>query len=78
MGVRLIGKNASAYGYPLLIKHLLTSGKRYAPDQEIIYSDRHRYTYKDFSQRVAQLAHTLGDIGVCAGDTVAVFCNGFA
>jgi fatty-acyl-CoA synthase len=72
MGVRLIEKTASAYAYPLLIKHLLTSGKRYAPDQEIIYSDRHRYTYKDFSQRVAQLAHTLGDIGVCAGDTVAV------
>ena len=72
MGVRLIEKNASAYGYPLLIKHLLASGQRYNPDQEIVYSDIYRYTYKEFSKRVAKLAHALGDIGVCPGDTVAV------
>lgn len=72
MGVRIIEKNGSAYAYPLLIKHLLSSALRYGPGQEIIYGDAHRYTYREFTRRVAKLAHALGDIGVCPGDTVAV------
>ena len=72
MDVRLIEKTPSAYAYPLLIKNLLSPALRYAPDQEIVYRGDHRYTYRQFSDRVAQLAHMLGDLGVKAGDTVAV------
>lgn len=72
MSVRIIEKNGSAYAYPLLIKHLLSSSLRYGPGLEIIYGDAHRYSYKEFAGRVAKLAHALGDTGVRAGDTVAV------
>jgi len=72
MDVRLIEKTPSAYAYPLLIKNLLSPALRYAPDQEIVYRGDHRYTYRQFSDRVAQLAHALGDLGIKAGDTVAV------
>ncbi|SHO51545.1 fatty acid--CoA ligase [Desulfopila aestuarii] len=72
MGVKIIEKSASAYTYPLLIKNILTAPLRYAPEQEIVYRDSHRYTYREFAKRVARLAHALGDIGICAGDTVAV------
>ncbi len=72
MGVRIIEKTSSAYVYPLLIKHILAAPLRYAPENEIVYGFDHRYTYKELSGRVAQLAHVLGDIGVSAGDTVAI------
>jgi len=72
MGVRVLERTASAYSFPLLIKNLLIPALRYAPQQEIVYRDELRYEYRDFSSRVAQLAHTLGDIGVSAGNTVAV------
>ena len=72
MDVRLIEKTPSAYAYPLLIKNLLNPALRYAPDQEIVYRGDQRYTYRQFAKRVAQLAHVLGDLGVNAGDTVAV------
>ncbi len=72
MEVRLIDKTPSAYAYPLLIKNLMTPPLRYAPEQEIVYRGDHRYTYRQFAGRVAQLAHMLGDLGVKAGDTVAV------
>lgn len=72
MGVRLLNKTESAYSFPLLIKNILTPALRYAPSQEIVFSDEFRYDYREFSSRVAQLAHTLGDVGISAGDTVAV------
>ncbi len=72
MDVRLIEKTPSAYAYPLLIKNLLPPALRYAPEQEIVYRGNLRYTYRQFAGRVAQLAHALGDLGVKAGDTVAV------
>jgi fatty-acyl-CoA synthase len=72
MAVRIIEKTPSAYAYPLLIKNLLTPALRYAPGQEIVYRGDHRYTYRQMADRVAQLAHVLGDLGVKAGDTVAV------
>jgi fatty-acyl-CoA synthase len=72
MAVRVIEKSPSAYGYPLLIKNLLAPSLRYAPEQEIVYRDQSRYTYRTLSKRVAKLAHALGDMGVTAGDTVAV------
>ncbi len=69
---RLIDPTPSAYAYPLLIKNLLDTPLIYSPDQEIVYRDQHRYTYKTFSQRVKQLAAMLKNAGVGAGDTVAV------
>ncbi len=72
MGVKLIEKCESAYSYPLLIKSLLKNSLIRSPDQEIIYRDQMRYTYRDFHKRVAKLANALTALGVKQGDTVAV------
>ena len=72
MKTRLITPTPDAYAYPLLIKNLLETPLIYSPDQEIIYRDQTRYTYKTFGQRVKQLANMLTRMGVKPGDTVAV------
>lgn len=72
MGVKIIEQTESAYAYPLLIKNLLTNSLVRSPDQEIIYRDQMRYTYREFHRRVAQLANGLEGLGVKQGDTVAV------
>ncbi len=72
MPTKLIIPTPSAHAYPLLIKNLLDTPLIYSPDQEIVYRDQHRYTYKTFSQRVQQLAAMLKKLGVGPGDTVAV------
>ncbi len=61
-----------AYPYPLLIKQLLLSGPRYAPEQEIHYADRSSYRYTDLVERIYRLANALKAAGVGPGDTVAV------
>lgn len=72
MTVRILEKTPSAYSYPLLIKNLLTSSVTQAADQEIVYRDVMRYTYKDFYKRIGKLANALEKIGIKQGDTVAV------
>jgi fatty-acyl-CoA synthase len=72
MALQNIVPTPSAYNYQLLIKHLLRTPLIYAPDQEIIYRDRMRYTYADFGRRVARLAHGLAGMGIRQGDTVAI------
>jgi fatty-acyl-CoA synthase len=67
-----IQSTPSAYNFQLLIKHLLSTPLIYAPDQEIVYRDKVRYTYREFGRRVAKLANALTGIGVQPGDTVAV------
>ncbi len=62
-----------AYDYPLIIKKILMSPLIYAPDQEIVYRDKLRYTYRDLNDRVHRLASGLEAAGIRAGDTVAVF-----
>ena len=69
---KILAPAPGAYSYPLLIKSLLLSGARYAPDQEIVYADKLRYSYATFNERVARLANVLSEAGVKAGDTVAV------
>ena len=69
---RILKPADNAYQYPLLIKRLLMSGPRYNPDQEIIYANRSKYTYKDLVDRIHRLANALTDAGVKPGDTVAV------
>ena len=68
----LIQKTPSAYGYPLLIKNILLCPFAYHPDQEIVYKDLVRITYRQFRERVARLASALIKMGVKQGDTVAV------
>lgn len=62
----------SAYGYPLLIKQLLVSPLIHSADQEIVYRDLRRYTYRTFRDRVGQLANVLAALGVRPGDKVGV------
>jgi len=72
MALRHVPSTPSAYNYQLLIKHLLRTPLTYAPDQEIVYRDRIRYTYTEFGRRVARLANALTGLGVGQGDTVAI------
>jgi fatty-acyl-CoA synthase len=72
MNTKIIEPAQGAYEYPLLIKSLLLSGKRYEPAQEIVYGDKLRYNYQTLNERIHRLANTLTAAGVKAGDTVAV------
>jgi fatty-acyl-CoA synthase len=61
-----------SYNYPLIIKKLLTAPTAAALDQEIVYRDQVRYTYREMIARLHRLAGGLHQLGVSAGDTVAV------
>lgn len=62
-----------SYNYPLIIKKLLKTALSYAPDQEIVYRDKLRYSYRDLEKRIHRLASGLTEAGITPGDTVAVF-----
>ena len=62
----------SAYEYPLLLKNVLESGVRFAPEQEIIYRDQFKYTYAEMYQRVLRLGAGLQGLGVGIGSTVGI------
>ncbi|MRR16861.1 MAG: fatty acid--CoA ligase [Deltaproteobacteria bacterium] len=62
-----------SYDYQLLIKHILESPRVYAPDQEILYRDKVRLTYRDLFDRIQRLANALANLGVEFGDTVCMF-----
>ena len=72
MAIKIIPPTPSAYSYPLLIKHLLHSPMVRSPDQEIVYRDLRRHTYREFRERIGQLASGLSEIGVDQGDVVAI------
>jgi len=72
MWPRPIERTPSAYGYPLLLKHLLHAPLAHSPDQEIVYRDLMRHTYREFAERVGRLARGLASLGVKPGDTVGV------
>ena len=72
MTARLIQVAKSAYQYPLLIKQLWHAPLLQAPDQEIVYRDLKRFTYRDLRERVGCLASCLHKLGVRPGDTVGV------
>jgi fatty-acyl-CoA synthase len=69
---RLINITPSAYTFPLLIKQLLHSPMMHAADQEIVYRDRKRFTYRMLHERIHRLAGGLASVGVRPGDTVGV------
>ena len=62
----------SAYDYQLLLKHILEYGVTWSPDQEVIYKDQFRYTYKEMYRRVLSLASALQSLGVTRGAKVGV------
>ncbi|HPE73360.1 MAG TPA: AMP-binding protein, partial [Candidatus Competibacter sp.] len=68
----IINKTPSAYAYPLLIKNLLANPLRQFPNQEIVYGDFKRQTYREMGERIHRLANGLAGLGVKPGDTVAV------
>jgi fatty-acyl-CoA synthase len=72
MNAESIEPTGSAYEFPLLIRDLLHSGVSRAPEQEIVYADKKRMTYREFGERVSRLAAGLTALSVKAGDTVAV------
>ncbi|MDM0109457.1 fatty acid--CoA ligase [Variovorax sp. J22R24] len=72
MQPNLITATPSAYTYPLLIKQLLVNSLSLHGDQEISYRGEMRYTFRDFRQRIGQLASALSTLGARHGTTVAV------
>src|SRR5271157_3304829 len=72
MSSNLIERANDAYDFPLLIKHLLHTPLATAPNQEIVYRDLARHTYRETRDRIGQLACGLSKLGVKHGDTVAV------
>ncbi|MGO4714335.1 fatty acid--CoA ligase [Bradyrhizobium sp. 2TAF24] len=62
----------SAYQYPLLLKQIWHTPLLQVPDQEIVYRDQRRYTYRDLRDRIGRLASALARLGVQAGDVVGV------
>lgn len=72
MPTKILPGAKAAQQYPLLIKQIFASAGRFEPDNEIIYRGETRFSYREFRQRVQQLANTLKTAGVTAGDTVAV------
>ena len=61
-----------AYGFPLIIKQLLNRAKIASKDQTISYADKVTYTYAEFFKRVNRLANVLKNMGLQAGDVIAV------
>jgi fatty-acyl-CoA synthase len=72
MPLRFAEPAPEAYSFPLTIRHLLDSALLSAADQEILYRDRSRYTYRTFAGRVGRLASLLQKLGAEPGMTVAV------
>jgi fatty-acyl-CoA synthase len=69
---RLIQTAKSAYQYPLIFKQLWHTPRVQAPDQEIVYRDLKRFTYRQAKDRIGRLASALSKTGVVPGDTVGV------
>ncbi|RRJ83276.1 fatty acid--CoA ligase [Aestuariirhabdus litorea] len=69
---RVLAPTPSAYPFPLLIKQLLLSGRRYESGREIVYRDRVRYDYNQLNERICRLANALKASGIGPGDVVAV------
>ena len=61
---RLIQVAKSAYQYPLIFKQLWHTPLLQSPDQEIVYRDRTRLTYRQIRERISRLASALSKLGV--------------
>jgi fatty-acyl-CoA synthase len=72
MAVKFMRGAKSAYEYPLLIKQLWHTPLAQALDQEIVYRDLKRFTYRQLRDRIGRLASSLAALGVGPGDTVGI------
>src|SRR5205085_1358460 len=62
--------------YPLTLQHAYNRAVRLFPRKEIVTRTEdglHRYTYREWGKRTAQLAHALHKAGFKEGDRVATF-----
>ena len=62
--------------FPLTLQHIFERGTRLFPDREIVtggLGERHRYSYRQFGQRVHRLASGLRSFGLQPGERVATF-----
>ena len=62
--------------FPLTLQHIFERGTRLFPDREIVtggLGERHRYSYREFGQRVHRLASGLRSFGLQPGERVATF-----
>jgi len=62
----------TGYDYPLIIKQMLINPLRQYPQQEIVYRDHTRLTYRECGARIHRLGSALAGLGVAHGDIVAV------
>ncbi|MBN2298247.1 MAG: fatty acid--CoA ligase [Deltaproteobacteria bacterium] len=69
----LLNLSGEQYDYQLTIGKLLSTAAVIAPDQEIVYRDQVRMTYRDLIERINRLAAALTNLGVNPGDTISVF-----
>jgi acyl-CoA synthetase (AMP-forming)/AMP-acid ligase II len=64
--------------YPLTLTHILERSAKIYPQREIASrlgdGSMHRYTYRDFHQRVHRLAHALQSLGFESGDRIGTLC----
>ena len=67
-----LSPSPNAYGYPLLIKHLLTKSNIASVCQEIVSGTDMRLSYADLGKRVCQLANSLKASGILEGMRVGV------
>lgn len=72
MALRYAEASEETYNYPLTIGHLLDRALVTSAEQEIIYRDQLRYTYREFAQRVGRLASVLSRLGGGEGETISV------
>ncbi|WP_019672450.1 fatty acid--CoA ligase [Psychrobacter lutiphocae] len=61
-----------AYNFQLTIKQLLNRSKVTSQDEEIVYADKKRMTYRELFSRIAKLANVLDGLNLEKGDVVAV------
>src|ERR1700730_12124227 len=62
--------------FPLTLQHIFERGTRLFPDREIVSGGTggvHRYTYREFGERVHRLAHALKDLGRHRATRVGTF-----
>lgn len=72
MPLRYAEPAVEAYDFPLTIGHLLDAALVTAADEEIVYRDQVRLTYRDMRERIGRLASVLAARGIEQGATVAV------
>lgn len=65
-------RTGAAYDFPLLIKQIWITPLANSPEQEIVYRDRQRFTYRETRARIGRLASALAAHGAEPGMTVAV------